>query len=81
MEPAIPADSWGGRAQWLEHDWIAPAGDRVFEPVGRISRMVGDMINNRTAIAIIDSDDLLRARLPLLLGAAGLTAKLFESAR
>jgi len=42
--------------------------------------MVGDMINNRTTIAIIDSDDSLQSRLQFLLGAVGLTARPFKSA-
>ena len=38
------------------------------------------MINNRTTIAIVDTDDSLQSRLQLLLGAAGLTARPFRSA-
>ncbi|GLR90845.1 response regulator transcription factor [Bradyrhizobium iriomotense] len=38
------------------------------------------MTDKRTTIAIIDSDDLLQARLQVLIGAAGLTASLFTSA-
>jgi FixJ family two-component response regulator len=38
------------------------------------------MIDERVTIAIVDGDDLLRARLQILIGAAGLTARLFESA-
>jgi FixJ family two-component response regulator len=38
------------------------------------------MTDDQTIIAIIDSDDFLRARLQVLIGAAGMTAKLFKSA-
>jgi FixJ family two-component response regulator len=38
------------------------------------------MTDDRTIIAIIDGDDLLRARLQVLIEAAGLTTKLFKSA-
>ena len=38
------------------------------------------MTDGRATIAIVDSDDLLRARLQVLIGAAGLTARLFKSA-
>jgi FixJ family two-component response regulator len=38
------------------------------------------MSDDRATIAIVDSDDLLRARLQVLIGAAGLTARLFKSA-
>jgi FixJ family two-component response regulator len=42
--------------------------------------MVSDMTDDRTTIAIIDSDDVLRSRLQLLIGAVGLTVRLFQSA-
>jgi len=38
------------------------------------------MTDDRTTVAIIDSDTSLRARLKILIGAAGLTTKLFKSA-
>jgi FixJ family two-component response regulator len=38
------------------------------------------MTDDRTIIAVIDSDASLRARLQVLIGAAGLTTKLFRSA-
>jgi FixJ family two-component response regulator len=38
------------------------------------------MTDDRTIIAIVDSDDSLRARLRVLFGAAGLTVELFKSA-
>ena len=38
------------------------------------------MTNNRATIAIVDNDDLSRARLQVLIGAAGLAARLFKSA-
>ena len=38
------------------------------------------MTDDRATIAIVDSDDLLRARLQVLIGAAGLTARPFKSA-
>jgi FixJ family two-component response regulator len=38
------------------------------------------MTTDRTTIAIVDSDDSMRARLRVLIGAAGLTTELFESA-
>src|SRR5262245_26228154 len=38
------------------------------------------MTDERVTIAIVDSDDLSRARLQALIGAAGLTARLFKSA-
>jgi FixJ family two-component response regulator len=38
------------------------------------------MTDERVTIAIVDGDDLLRARLQVLIGAAGLTVTLFKSA-
>ena len=38
------------------------------------------MTDDRATIAIVDGDDLLRGRLQVLIGAAGLTARLFKSA-
>jgi len=38
------------------------------------------MTDDRTIIAIVDSDDSLQARLRFLFGAAGLTVELFKSA-
>ena len=38
------------------------------------------MTDDRAIIAIVDSDDSLRARLRVLFGAAGLTVELFKSA-
>jgi CheY-like chemotaxis protein len=43
-------------------------------------RLVIPMTDDRAVIAIVDSDDSLRARLRDLFGAAGLTVELFKSA-